>query len=136
MGMQFSGDGLVWSSTDKLQCLLLAGSVALLRLKSTLKRFQLGAFMAVASLGLAAFKTIRHSTIALEDELLRGLDEASTILYVVMCAINALASLSLPRRPEVFRDGKVVDAQYTCSALQRSGRNSFSLMMMILIAYV
>ncbi|MCJ1379998.1 hypothetical protein MMC17_003101 [Xylographa soralifera] len=33
--------------------------------------------------------------------------------------LSALAALSLPRRPEVERDGKAVDAQYTIAALSR-----------------
>ena len=39
---------------------------------------------------------------------------------IIVGILTATTSSLLPRRPEVYEDGRVVDAQYTATALGRS----------------
>jgi hypothetical protein len=45
---------------------------------------------------------------------------ASIAAQAALGILVAIASLSLPRRPDVFHNGNVVDGQFTVSALKRS----------------
>ncbi len=41
------------------------------------------------------------------------------IIHGILGIVIAISSLLIPRQPAVYQDGKVVDAQYTSSALDR-----------------
>ena len=88
-------------------------------------RYQLGIYGALAS-------TVIIAVICAENGFLRS--RISTVgpytVHIVLTAVQLATALvalisfvSLPRRPTVFSDGKVVDAQYTGSVL---GRYTFS----------
>lgn len=47
------------------------------------------------------------------------ISQASRWAQLVVALSLAIAGICLPRRPAVYQDGQVVDAQYTCSAIQR-----------------
>jgi hypothetical protein len=102
-------------------------TVEILLIKDSVKRYTLGIYAAVSSILLLAVLLFQDGVIA------EGTSHGGTfgtgsqvglrISQLVLAAFTAFSSVSLPRRPAVFRDGKPVDGMYTVSAL---GRYSFA----------
>ncbi|KAH0558860.1 hypothetical protein GP486_004505 [Trichoglossum hirsutum] len=96
--------------------LLQAAAVSLER--RSVNRFDLGIYSAISCFSLAA-------AICLENWLLTRTygEDPIHFLFTSSQAITAIVALcacvSLPRRPDVFRDGYAVDRQYTVSAISR-----------------
>lgn len=90
------------------------------------KSYTLGNHTAI-SLGVYLAVIIYQYSLLLSDPRLNGLGppEAAAFRYsqLGLAVLAAFASLSLRRRPDIFKDGAPVDKMYTVSAL---GRYSFS----------
>lgn len=103
------------------QAFLAIQAVALFAESSPTKRFVLGGYglvasvVAVAVLGVEAVLLWAHGT----RELFNNAYIALFSTEIAASLIRALLSASLPRRPDVFRNGKIVDRQNTTSILSR-----------------
>lgn len=89
----------------------------------SIRRFEVGVCIGVSCLALMLSGFLDGYFLAVRIH--NGLGKSSvfftlTAAQIVSGALTAMASTSLPRRPEVYRDGKVVDGQFTSSALGRS----------------
>ncbi|KAJ5113970.1 hypothetical protein N7456_002504 [Penicillium angulare] len=77
------------------------------------------------SIGCALWMAMAFSEISAQYKLL-AFDKAQVVLATVQFSLSLLAAalaLSIPRRPDVLRNGTIVDRQFTTSAL---GRLTFS----------
>lgn len=93
--------------------LVLANAAVLQRETSTIARYDIGLLIALSSGVLVA--AVAYNAYVSAASWQRNADAVQAILGFTV----ALASICLPRRPAVSRDGKFVDAQYTVSALAR-----------------
>ncbi|MCJ1283994.1 hypothetical protein MMC26_003325 [Xylographa opegraphella] len=93
--------------------LILVQVAALHAVKSPVLRYNIGFSVAFQSAVIALYTLYNRS-----DDFWSELS-IFPVAQGFFGSLSALAALSLPRRPEVERDGKVVDAQYTIAALSR-----------------
>src|SRR6266487_4728925 len=113
------------SLTRILQVFLALQSLTLFIEPSPPRRFTLGLYSAVSSI---LFITIVCVQVALpgSKEWWPAFDNTHTVLASIQVSsalVYGCASLLLPRRPDVFRNGKLVDRQYTVSFLSRMSFN-------------
>ena len=111
-GLSTSLNGTRWVSVAAWLLILLQ-SAALHTVKSPVLRFNIGCSVASQSTLIALYSLYN----CYND--LWGKLFIFPALEGFFGLLSALAAVSLPRRPDVERDGKVVDAQYTVSALSR-----------------
>lgn len=110
-----------------VQFLIVTQTAGILLIKDSVKRYTLGINAAISSIFLLAVLLFQDGVIT-EDTSHGGSFGTSEevglrISQLALSALAAFSSVSLPRRPDVFRDGKPVDRMYSVSAL---GRYSFS----------
>jgi hypothetical protein len=94
----------------------------LVLIKNSVKAFHLGIYIAVSSVFLFAVLLFEDGILQsseLEQNLGTPAQAGLRISQLVLVALTAFSSLSLPRRPEVYHDGNPVDGMYTVSALGR-----------------
>lgn len=103
------------------QAILLVQALIVFNVPSSIDRCRLGAWNALSALLVSI-------SILAEDLSLRFADAypeplklhaTSSLLQFLLGIAIFFISLSLPRRPEVFKDGKVVDREHTVSLLSR-----------------
>ena len=104
-----------------MQALIFVESMTIYVTTSSLEKCKLGAWSALSSLFVAL-------AIASEDILLyfdgifpepTNVHTAFSATQFTLAVILTFASVSIPRRPELYRDGKVVDREYTVSLASR-----------------
>jgi len=110
-----------------VQVLIVTQTVGILLIKDSVKRYTLGIYATISSVSLLAVLLFQDGVIT-EDTSHGGTFGTSgeiglRISQLALSALTAFSSVSLPRRPDVFRAGKPVDRMYSVSAL---GRYSFS----------
>jgi ABC-type multidrug transport system fused ATPase/permease subunit len=90
--------------------------------KKTTKTYKLGLY-ASGSCGLLLAVNLYHDGLLLSNPSFGSLGPPEVIVFrmlqLVLTTFAAFASLSLPRRPHVFKDSEPVDGMYTVSALGR-----------------
>jgi len=88
----------------------------------TTKSFTLGVYMSVACLCLFSL-TLYQDALILRNPQIEGLgpteDTAFRCSQLVLVFLAALTSMSIQRRPDVFKDGRPVDRMLTTSAIGR-----------------
>lgn len=97
-------------------------TVILIRESSSSQRFQLGVLLAASALAIIAGfgLEIYHSARRRDARYFSsGLVRVASLAQVIAGVVIIFASLSLPRRPAVYTNGKLVDAQFTEPALRR-----------------
>lgn len=101
--------------------LLGAQSVALFAEPLSTKRFNLGLYNAVACIILLAAVCIYMTlgTSWFEFPSFNTAPDILTFIQSLAAFLSGCTSVLLPRRPNVFRNGKVVDRQYTASFISR-----------------
>jgi ABC-type multidrug transport system fused ATPase/permease subunit len=95
--------------------------VALFSEPSSTKRFDLGIYGFFASILTIAVPLVENIVLWLSGEF-KGFGPVYTgliITQIVLAVLLSLLYILLPRRPDVFRDGKPVDRQYTVPLLSR-----------------
>ncbi|OAT06162.1 ABC bile acid transporter [Blastomyces gilchristii SLH14081] len=105
--------------------LVVLNSIALLVEPSPTKKFTIGLYISTSTLLYIVLITMQTFFIYPNSNYLDLSDARGALVLVqlVIAFICACVSVLLPRRPDVFRNGKVVDAQYTTSWI---GRLTFS----------
>lgn len=101
-----------WVSTAAW-ALVLAQAAVLHGVKSPVLRFNIGIAVAVQSTVITLL-----SLYSCFEQLAGELDGFATA-HVLFGTVSALAALALPRRPDVERHGRLVDAQFAVSVLSR-----------------
>jgi len=120
--------GFQFGCADKIfQFLIVTQTASILLVRDSVKRYTLGIYTAISSMFLLALLLFQDGIIT------EGTGHGGTfgtgeeislrISQLALSALVAFSSVSLPRRPDVFLDGKLVDRMYSVSAL---GRYSFS----------
>ncbi|WEW59244.1 hypothetical protein PRK78_004713 [Emydomyces testavorans] len=111
----------IWGS---LQMLLTIQAVSLSVEPSCRTRFSLGLYTAASCIFLIAVVCIQVALIGswLKSPSLKTISDVLVFVKLLAAFLICSASVLLPRRPDVFKDGKVVDRQNTASFL---GRISF-----------
>ncbi|EEH18071.1 hypothetical protein PABG_00634 [Paracoccidioides brasiliensis Pb03] len=104
--------------------LIVLNAVGLLVEPSPTKKFTIGLYIAISLLIYLATVAIRTVFLTPKSPwlYLSRMNDILTLVQLVVAIICGCNSILLPRRPHVFRSGKVVDAQYTTSWF---GRISF-----------
>ena len=82
------------------------------------QRFEIGLYTSFSSIVLVICTTLNLS-LQVEARATISVHISTAIVQVIFAIVIATSSLLIPRRPVVYRDGKLVDAQYTSSALER-----------------
>jgi ABC-type multidrug transport system fused ATPase/permease subunit len=107
---------------DRVQSLLVIQTVGIVLVRDSVKSFALGIYGTLSSIFLLAVLLYQDGLIS-SDESIEGLGSTQTaslrIAQLALVVFGGFASVSLPRRPEVFYAGKPVDRMYTVSALDR-----------------
>jgi hypothetical protein len=104
------------------QSLVLGQAILLARERAMVKRFNIGICIALSCAALLFGTLLTSYFLALQES--RG-RENHDFFYILNLAeiigaiVTAVASVSLPRQPPLYRDGKVIDAQFSSSALGR-----------------
>ncbi|KAF8858156.1 P-loop containing nucleoside triphosphate hydrolase protein [Acephala macrosclerotiorum] len=124
LGMVGESDGLLvedWINVAQWALIVLQ-TVGVSLIKNPVKSYDYGICSALSSTFLFAVLLFQDGLIAQEAF---GTPESTglRIGQLVLSVLAIYASVSLPRRPEVFHDGKEVDGMYTVSAI---GRYSFT----------
>ncbi|RYP62981.1 hypothetical protein DL770_009486 [Monosporascus sp. CRB-9-2] len=96
-----------------------AWSIAIVSTKSCVNAFDLGIYSTISGVILVAVRIVQGSK--LPPGHVRYNTEAFAIRAAEIAVVISLAvaSFSIPRRPDVFHDGKLVDRSYTGSAWSR-----------------
>jgi hypothetical protein len=106
-----------------IQFLIVTQTASILLVRDCVKRYTLGIYTAISSMFLLAVFLFQDGVIT-EDTGHGGTFGTSEeiglrVSQLALSALGAFSSVSLPRRPDVFRDGKPVDRMYSVSALDR-----------------
>ncbi|KAE9366466.1 putative ABC bile acid transporter [Stipitochalara longipes BDJ] len=107
--------------------LIVTQTAGILLIKDSVKRYTLGVYATISSILLLFVLLFQDGVIT--EETGHGGNFGSSeevglrVSQLALSALTAFSSISFPRRPDVFRDGKPVDRMYSVSAL---GRYSFS----------
>ena len=103
--------------------LLLFQSVTLFVTPKSTRRFELGFYGGLSSLLLDIAIVVENIALWSQDAIPPPRNVHVTLSAVLFVAAFLLlcAYISIPRRPDVFRNGKVVDRQYTTSLIGRYG---------------
>ncbi|EDN10434.1 hypothetical protein HCAG_06237 [Histoplasma mississippiense (nom. inval.)] len=96
-------------------------ATALLVEPSPIKKFTIGLYISMSTIVYIAVITVQKFFLyPYSDSLaLKNVHDTLISVQFVVAFVCACISALLPRRPDVFRNGKVVDAQYTTSWLRR-----------------
>ncbi|QSS52429.1 ATP-dependent bile acid permease [Histoplasma capsulatum var. duboisii H88] len=96
-------------------------ATALLVEPSPIKKFTIGLYISMSTIVYIAVITVQKIFVyPYSDSLaLKNVHDTLISVQFVIAFVCACISALLPRRPDVFRNGKVVDAQYTTSWLRR-----------------
>lgn len=99
-----------------IQFLIVIQTASILLVRDSVKRYTLGIYTAISSMFLLAVLLFQDGVIT-EDTSHGGTfgtneEIGLRISQLALSALVALSSVSLPRRPDVFRDGKPVDSMY------------------------
>jgi ABC-type multidrug transport system fused ATPase/permease subunit len=103
-----------------VQALLLFQAVTVASSRSSLQAYDLGIWAFLSAVVLAGFLLVHGSTIG--EPLLRSGKPVAFALRVaelVFSASLAVSALCIPRRPEVYYQGELVDRMFTASAFRR-----------------
>ncbi|KAK2809202.1 hypothetical protein FQN50_004038 [Emmonsiellopsis sp. PD_5] len=105
--------------------LIALNSLALFAEPSSTKKYTLGLYVTTSTIIYIAVDIVRVIFFRSKAELFNfnNLHDTLALSQLAIAFLCGIASLFLPRRPDVFRNGKVVDAQYTTSCV---GRLTFS----------
>ncbi len=91
--------------------------------RDSVQSYDLGILAAISSVFLLAVLLFQDGLLAQESEVEQNFGSSEQlglrIAQLVFVVLGAFSSISLPRRPDVFYDGKPVDGMYTVSALER-----------------
>jgi hypothetical protein len=89
---------------------------------SSVQRYNIGIWAGISSLALVIITTVdAYHRIALIDEAqVYAVFLGFTFTQIILGLIITILAFSIPRRPEIFKNGQPVDAQYTGSAVSRS----------------
>lgn len=103
------------------QIILLVQTCDIYITPSSLERCRLGAWNALSSLVLSVAIAVENLLLYLEGGFPDPIKThaALSIAQFVLGIVLVFASVSLPRRPELFKNGKVVDREYTVSLASR-----------------
>ena len=110
-----------------VQSLIVSQLAGILLIKNSVKRYTLGIYTTFSSIILLSVLLFQDGVIT--EETGHGGNFGSSeevglrISQLALSTLTAFSGISLPRRPDVFRDGKPVDRMYSVSAL---GRYSFA----------
>lgn len=117
---------LAVSLTNHAQFLILFQTLVVVLVRKSNKSYSLGIFVALSCVFLL-LTLLYHDGLLAQDTSVSSIGPpevtALRISQLVFAMCTLFASISIPRRPEVFKDGRPVDGMYTVSAL---GRYSFS----------
>ncbi|KAH0537922.1 hypothetical protein FGG08_005404 [Glutinoglossum americanum] len=99
-------------------CLLLLQTAALSLERLSVNRFDLGIYGAFSCVSLAIVVCLENWLFTKSS---RGdpIYSLFTFLQVTAAILTSSAYVSLPRRPDIFKDGRAVDRQFTVSAISR-----------------
>ncbi|KAL1849599.1 hypothetical protein VTK73DRAFT_9851 [Phialemonium thermophilum] len=121
--------GLVSTSDEGLALenwLTLAGWAALLcqaitiaSTRKTVRAYDLGVYLFLSSIVLAGVELTQGTTVAESDLHDHVALFVLRVLELVSALSLAVAGLAIPRRPDVFYEGELVDRMYTVSAFSR-----------------
>jgi len=104
------------------QVFVCAQTAMMLRHKSCVGRFDMGISIAGSTFSIliqTAVKLYWESISSFSLENNATIEAIAGAAQIVAALTMVLGSLSLPRRPHVYRDGRIVDGQLTVSALKR-----------------
>lgn len=104
------------------QSLVLGQAILLARERAMVKRFNIGICIALSCATLFFGTLLTSYFLALQES--RGRENhyffyILNLVEIISAIVTAVASVSLPRQPPLYRDGKVIDAQFSSSALGR-----------------
>lgn len=98
-------------------------SVLLTREPARTRKYAIGLYISFSAIALCFMLVIdvyaSYHTRSYRPHTSHGISQASRWAQLVAALSLAVAGICLLRRPAVYQDGQVVDAQYTCSAIQR-----------------
>ena len=105
---------------------MLVQTLAVLIIRKPTRRYTLGLFIGVSCVFILG-NLLYHDKLLAEDPALKDLGppEVTALRFsqLTLTLAAAFASISIPRRPRVFKDGGLVDGMHTGSAF---GRYTFS----------
>ena len=89
---------------------------------SSIQRYDIGIWAGISSLALVIITTVDayHRVILIDEAQFSAVFLGFTVTQIILGLMITILAFSIPRRPEVFKDGQPVDAQYTGSAVSRS----------------
>ncbi|RDL31200.1 uncharacterized protein BP5553_09989 [Venustampulla echinocandica] len=100
--------------------LLVVQALTIASVRNTLRSYTLGVFSLISCMLLLAVLLIQGMLLAQNVGVSSSLGATGLqIAQLVLVVFAALASVSIPRRPDVFYDGAFVDGMNTVSALER-----------------
>lgn len=102
--------------------MVLGQAILLARERAMVKRFNIGICIALSSAALLLSTLLASYFLSLQES--RGRENhdffyISSLVEFISAIVTAVASISLPRQPPLYRDGKAIDAQFSSSALGR-----------------
>lgn len=109
----------VGSADILLQVLVLLQTSAIVLSKDSRKSYTLGFYTALSATILLAALLYQNGLITQQASPLSSTELGLRIAQLVLAVLAAFASLSLPRRPELFYDGAPVDGMHTVSAFRK-----------------
>jgi ABC-type multidrug transport system fused ATPase/permease subunit len=104
---------------------LLIQSITIFITPSSVERYRLGVYSSICALVLIAAVIVENLSLWQKQALHmpRNIHLTLSLLQLSCASISMITSLLIPRRPDVYRNEKVVDRQHTTSVL---GKLSFS----------
>ena len=89
---------------------------------SSIQRYDIGIWAGISSLALVIITTVDayHRVILIDEAQFSAVFLGFTVTQIILGLVITILAFSIPRRPEIFKDGQPVDAQYTGSAVSRS----------------
>jgi hypothetical protein len=89
--------------------------------RSSVQRYNIGIWAGISSLALVIITTVdAYHRIAIIDEAqAHAVFLGFTFTQIILGLIISILAFSIPRRPQIFKNGQPVDAQYTGSAVSR-----------------
>ncbi|KAK3309672.1 P-loop containing nucleoside triphosphate hydrolase protein [Chaetomium strumarium] len=103
-----------------MQALLLFQAVTIVSSRSSLQAYNLGIYAFLSAVVLAGFLLVQGSSTLAEPPLQsHPVTFALRVAELVSSASLAVSALCIPRRPEVYYQGELVDRMFTASAFSR-----------------
>jgi len=102
--------------------LVLGQAILLARERAMVKRFNIGICIALSCAALILGTLLVSYFLALQEP--RGRENHDffyilSLVEIIGAILTAVASVSLPRQPPLYRNDKITDAQFSSSALGR-----------------